>query len=101
MDELRERWDAWDQRPFPAGLGGLVLCGIDLTNLHFRATESIRTFVNEDQLDAHQIEVLKGCMADLAKAREDMTDEHKEYFAELDVMIRMVVLRASDRGQDG
>ncbi len=88
---IRQSWEAWTRRPFPGGIRGLEIEGVDLTLLDTLASGCIKTYVDAGYLDPERVDVLQGCMNDLDRTVSRLTGDASEYLVELQRLGRAVL----------
>jgi hypothetical protein len=92
MREIRRRWEAWRQLPFPEGLAGEEVNGICLTSLDTFAAGCIDTFLERrGSLDAERIAVLRRCAGELRAVVPALAYEAAVYFGELSAIADLVL----------
>jgi len=92
FSEIKRRWEAWSNLPFPSDVYEPESLGFDLTSLDTFSAGCISVFVgNRGKLDRERIVVLSNCAGDLDKMCNRLSGNIKEYFTELSNLSHMVL----------
>ncbi len=81
--DLKERWNKFYLRPFPAGYGGTDVNGICVTSTDSYAAGCIDSFIKGGSLDSKEISILQRCQDDLAVVLPGLEGQAQKYFSEL------------------
>lgn len=88
---LHARWRQFAARPFPPGVAGTEIDGIDLAQVDTFAAGCISTYLHAVSLDSPSREILAECARDLDRALPALTGEVREYFEELAALTAAVL----------
>ena len=97
LGAVQALWRQHYGAPFPKGLAGKEVSGIDVTSLDSFATGCIDTFLhNGGKLDLGRTALLGLCYRDLSVALTKLAGERRDYFARLETMARLVLEAVCD-----
>ena len=91
MKELRRRWQAFLNHPFPEGMAGLEVDGICVTTVDSFAAGCISTLFSSGSLDLERVIVLESCLTDLHRVLPSLSGEAADYFSELASLARLAL----------
>jgi hypothetical protein len=81
--KLKDRWDAFSHRPFPADYGGVDINGVCVTMTDSFVAGCVVSFISCGSLDPERIAILKRCRDDLDLVLPGLKGRSHNYFAEL------------------
>jgi hypothetical protein len=98
---IQELWQAHYAAPFPDGLQGFEIEGIDLVSLDADTAGCVSTFLsNQGQLDLWRTAVLGICYRNLAVVTNKLPSEAQNYFQRLERLAGFVLQTVRDNSQD-
>jgi hypothetical protein len=84
---LRQLWDEHDRAPYPEGLAGEEVGGVEVTTLDTHTAGCIHTYLFSGRygrrLDHARLQFLRGCHADLERVVPLLDGEARDYLDRL------------------
>jgi hypothetical protein len=92
MNEIEKSWHHFLKKPFPEGIAGKEIEGIELAGLDSYSAGCIDTFIdNNGRLDQKRISVLQNCSKELDTVILHLDGEAKDYFEHLGNLAKQVL----------
>jgi len=91
---LQTRWHQFAARPFPPGVAGTEIDGIDLAQVDTFAAGCISTHLQAASLDPASRKILAECARELDRALPTLTGQAREYFEELAALTAAVLAKS-------
>jgi hypothetical protein len=88
LPDLLRRWDAFDSRPFPSDQP-------DLRSFETFASMAYAKLSEGRKLDMRDVQLLWHCQDGLSKALGSLAGAEKEYFTELEALVRLAIRHAA------
>jgi hypothetical protein len=92
MNPIRDLWEDFRGAPFPQGLAGKEIDGVDLVEADSFAAGCISTFIgSHGNLPRDQIDILRKCLTDIDRVIPSLDGEARRYFSVLRELGRSVL----------
>lgn len=95
MNEINKLWEDFKSKPFPKGIAGEEIDGIEPAEIDTYAAGCISTYIEGGIIDKERIEILKNCLSSIQTILPKLNDEGKSYFSMLN-KLGGVVLKEVD-----
>ncbi len=84
MNDIKERYQEFKNDPFPTGIAGKEILGIDLVMLDTNTAGLIEKFIGYNyKLNRNDFEFLKRLSLELKKVTKELNGQQREYFSTL------------------
>lgn len=97
MNEIAKLWEEFQSRPFPDGIAGEEINGVEPVEIDTFTAGCVSTYVgNKGSLDIERINILKKCMSELEAILPELNSEGKEYFSILQKLGNLILSRVAN-----
>jgi len=99
VDEVKSRFDELSRMPFPKGLGGEEVNGVELVLVDAEAAGMVQTIIKTKTISPAQYEALLAVHHDLNKVISDLPTHGRLYFQMLiDLVGGILLMNKKDEG---
>jgi len=98
--DLNLSWARFLRLPFPDGIAGVEIDGVELAELDGAAAGCVSTFHADGELDARREDILRQCQAELRQALPSLQGPAQAYFSELLLLVDAVLAALGPAGSD-
>ena len=96
MNDLYKLWNEFQNLKFPTGLGDEVDVA-DLADIDGTIAGCVSTFISSgEKLDSEQSKILQTCVSELEKITNNLNEEGKTYFSNLQTLGNLVLKQVSN-----
>ena len=95
-EKIEALWQEYSAQPFPKDLVGKDVAGVDMMSLDTFTAGCVDTYWKRGKLDLCRTAILGLCYRDVGVAVASLNGRSKDYFAQLELLARLVLQAVRD-----